>query len=276
MKDFTNHLSNLGIQVNSYTFKYEIFSPIHKCNRILQQIQETEKNITKIAAISKKSSSFNDHHLKFSNASRNIKKCLIDIEGEIKTFKEKDLNNAKKTLSKIEQIIISNAFDIVNARTSDLTLKFQKFLAKQAELIKKVEERKNNLSLNSPMTFNNNVVNEYINIPEEDDTFLNVQTQEKKQEKNNYYQERLNEVQSIEKTMGEISGMMNRLSQMTYHHSLMIDNISKNTDFAYDNVEAGAKEIKAMYDDVKSNRKLIIKIFLIIIITALVYIILFT
>ena len=75
--------------------------------------------------------------------------------------------------------------------------------------------------------------------------------------------------------MGEIGGMMNRLSQMTYHHSLMIDNISKNTDLALDNVEAGAKEIKNMYDDVKSNRKLIIKIFLIIIITAVVYIILF-
>ena len=139
-RDFFDHLSSLGVQVNPYSFKCEIFSPIHKCNRILQQINETEKNISQIETMSKKSSSFNDHHLKFSNASTNIKKCLIDIEGEIKTFQDKDMVTVQKTLSKIEQVIIKNAFDIINSRASDLTVKFQKFLAKQAELIKKLEE----------------------------------------------------------------------------------------------------------------------------------------
>ena len=50
------------------------------------------------------------------------------------------------------------------------------------------------------------------------------------QKESKYYQNRLKDVQAIEKTMGEIAGMMNRLSQMTYEHSLIIDNISKNTD----------------------------------------------
>jgi hypothetical protein len=46
---------------------------------------------------------------------------------------------------------------------------------------------------------------------------------------------------------------------------MIIDNIGRNTDIAYDNVVAGEKEIKGILDNVKGNRALLIKIFLIII-----------
>jgi len=96
-----------------------------------------------------------------------------------------------------------------------------------------------------------------------------------KENKSEYYQQRLNEVQSIEKTMGDIGQMMNRLSTMTYQHSMIIDNIGRNTDIAYDNVVAGEKEIKGILENVKGNRALLIKIFLIIIFVGVIYIILF-
>lgn len=271
-KDFYDFVSSTRSTIPHYTFKCETYSAMHKCNRLLQQICDAERNINQISSMTKKSSAFNDHHLKFSNASTNIKRSLMDIEQEMKVFEAKELQN--KSYSICEKKIISNCFDMLNSRTSDLTMKFQKFLQKQTELIKKVEERKNNLSLSAGTSKND--FNEYVNAStEEDDVLLNVQTQMNKQTKSNYYQDRLNEVQSIEKTMGEINSMMNRLGQMTYHHSLMIDNISKNTDVAYDNVEAGAREIKIMLDDVKSNRWLLIKIFLIIIVTAVIYILVF-
>ena len=75
--------------------------------------------------------------------------------------------------------------------------------------------------------------------------------------------------------MGDIGQMMNRLSTMTYQHSMIIDNIGRNTDIAYDNVVAGEKEIKGILENVKGNRALLIKIFLIIIFVGVIYIILF-
>ena len=90
-----------------------------------------------------------------------------------------------------------------------------------------------------------------------------------------YYVNRLNEAQAIEKTMGEINGMMNRLSQITYDHSLMIDNISQNTDIALGNVERGAKEVKEILENVKGNRGLMLRIFFIIIVVSVVYILFF-
>ena len=93
------------------------------------------------------------------------------------------------------------------------------------------------------------------------------------QKESKYYQNRLKDVQAIEKTMGEIAGMMNRLSQMTYEHSLIIDNISKNTDIALVHVEKGEKEVKKILDNVKNNRWLLIRIFMIIICVSVFYII---
>ena len=66
---------------------------------------------------------------------------------------------------------------------------------------------------------------------------------------------------------------MNRLSQMTYEHSLIIDNISKNTDIALVHVEKGEKEVKKILDNVKNNRWLLIRIFMIIICVSVFYII---
>lgn len=273
-KDFYDYVASNSNNIPNYSFRCETGSAMNKCNRILEMIIEAETNINQVSSISKTSSAFNDRHLKFSNASTKIKTLLIEIEKEIKIFRERYLNSG--TINKHQRKLIENSFDILNSRTSDLTMKFQKFLQKQAELIKKVEQRKNNLSMYSSSTKDS--INEFVNVNENEegeddkDILIDVQIQDKK---NNYYQERLSGAQLIEKTMGELSNMMKRMSQMTYHHSLMIDNIEKNTDLALDNVEKGTNEIQKIYDDVKNNRKLLIKIFGIIIFTAVVYIIFF-
>ena len=252
-----------------FKFKCEKYSPMYKCNRILRQIDEVNSNIDHISSQSKKSSAFNDQHLKFANSTGSIKNNLKEIENEMKIFQLKDMKN--NIFNKFERVLVNNSFDVLNNKTSDLTMKFKKFLQIQTDLIKKVEERKNRLSRTKKPNLNpNKSYNEFIN--DDEDILLNMAGQIQENKKENYYQSRLNNVQIIEKTMSEISSMMNRLGQMTHSHSLMIDNIKLNTDITYDNVESGAKEIRYMVDDVKGNRALLIKIFLIIIVVSVVYI----
>ena len=257
-----------------FKFKCEKYSPMYKCNRILRQIDEVNSNIDHITTQSKKSSAFNDQHLKFASATGSIKNNLKEIENEMKIFQLKDMKN--NIFNKFEKVIVNNSFDVLNNKTSILTRKFKKFLQIQTDLIKKVEERKNRLSRTKKPNLNpNKSYNEFINTNntnDDEDILLNMAGQIQENKKETYYQSRLNNVQMIEKTMSEISSMMNRLGQMTYSHSLMIDNIKLNTDITYDNVESGAKEIRYMVDDVKGNRALLIKIFLIIIVVSVVYI----
>ena len=171
--------------------------------------------------------------------------------------------------------------EILSRHISDLTLKFQKLLQQQAEKIKKIEKRKKNISFSANKKNNiNKAFNEYAtdftnnNNYNEDDILLEVGDQQITQNKESeYYKSRLNDVQAIEKTMGEISGMMNRLSQMTYEQNFMIDNISKNTDVALEHIEKGEKEVKKLLERAKSNKWLFIKIFFIVLCISIFYII---
>ena len=272
-KDFYDYVSNIKTDIKPFSFKCEKYSPMHKCIRLLKQINEADNNIKQITSMSKKSSAFNDHHLKFSSASSNIQRSLIEIENEMKMLKNKDIKNTP--LNKYEKFAINNSLEILNLRTGQLTYNFKKFLVKQSELIQKVEKRKTKLSRSRTTTSN---YNEFVNSNEnnkndENDVLLNVnntQIQEKKQ--NKYYESRLEEVKAIEKTMSTVSTMMKRIGEMVYGQGLMIDNISRNTDIAYDNVEKGSQEVKKILDNVKGNRKLLLKIFLIIIFASVIYI----
>ena len=175
--------------------------------------------------MSRKSSSFNNSHFKISTATMNIKKSLIEIESELEEIKSKELKNtSNKNMNKFSKLFMENSIEILNNHISDLTIKFQKLLQQQAEKIKNIEKRKKNISSNKKKNINN-TFNEYTtdlsaNRYNEDDILLEVGNQQIIQNKESeYYKNRLSDVQAIEKTMGEISGMMNRLSQMTYEHS---------------------------------------------------------
>ena len=278
-RDFHDFMNTSNSLLSPYKFKYEKYSPMHKCSRLLRQIKEIENSLDTLLSISKKSSSFNNSHLKFSSASMNIKKSLMDVESEIKQIKQKDLYLSKNNFYKE---IINNSLDILNQKTSDLSQKFQKFLQTQASTIKRIEDRKHKFIENNSSTKINSY-NEYTinydnnNTYDDEDVLLNItgQTQTKIKKNEKYYENRLNEAKAIEKTMGEISGMMNRLSQITYSHSLMIENIDQNTDIALTHVEKGAKEVKDILENVKGNRGLMLRIFFIIIVVSVIYILFF-
>ena len=279
-KDYLEHLSgvngiNLGLE--QYKFKCNKYSPMYKCNRLLIQIKEVESHINQLSSLTKKSSSFNNSHIKISNAAMNIKKSLIDIENDISQIKSKELNNPQ--INKFSKILLQNSIDILNSRISDLSMKFKKLLELQAGKIKQIENRKIILTPSSKRNINNSfneyttdLSNENYN---EDDVLLEVKQNEQIMEhkESQYYQNRLKDVQIIEKTMSEISGMMNRLSQTINEHAYIIDNIRQNTDIALEHVEKGEKEVKQILESVKNNRWLLIRIFMILICVSVFYII---
>ena len=261
--EYTSNINGINPDFEQYKFKCNKYSPMYKCNRLLIRLKEVENNINQLSSISKKSSLFNNTHIKISSPVMDIKKSLMELESEISLIKSKELSNNK-----------------INKFSKLLLLKFQKLLELQASKIKRIEERKIILTPSSKRNMNNSI-NEYAtdltddNNYNENDILLEVKEQKQtmEQKESKYYQNRLKDVQAIEKTMGEISGMMNRLSQITYEHSFLIENIRQNTDIALDHVEKGEKEVKQILENVKNNRWLLIRIFMIIICISVFYII---
>ena len=276
-KEYYDYVSSMNQNIPKYIFKYEKYSTMHKCARLLMKIKEVENNIIQLSSMSKKSSSFNNSHLKISAATMNIKKLLMEIESELDELKSNELIS-NKNMNKFSKVLIENSIDVLNSYISELTLKFQKLLQQQAEKIKNIEKRKTNISSNKKK--NINVFNEYVtditnnNNYNEEDVLLEVRNKQMTQYKETqYYKNRLDDVQMIEKTMGEISGLVKRLGQMTYNQSFIIDGIRRNTDIALEHVEKGEKEVKQILENAKSNKWLFIKIFFILLCMTIFYII---
>jgi hypothetical protein len=112
-----------------------------------------------------------------------------------------------------------------------LTLRFNKFLHNQAEVIRTVEQRRTNLT--STKVNKNKRSEFYTAIPtnDEDDVIdINVSIgnqyahmQTNSVNKNQYFQDRTTAVQSIEKTMHDLSAMFSRLSHIIYEHREIIN-----------------------------------------------------
>lgn len=93
--------------------------------------------------------------------------------------------------------------------------------------------------------------------------------------KSQYYQERTSTVQKIEKTMSDLQGMFTRMAHFVHEQQYLIERIDNNTDVSLNNIEAGLKEVIKIKNDVSSNRALLLKIFFIIILASVLYILFF-
>lgn len=72
----------------------------------------------------------------------------------------------------------------------------------------------------------------------------------------------------------EISQMFTKFSEMVSMQELMVRRIEEDIERAEENAEQGRKELVTLYDYVSSYRSLLIKIFMILMIFATVYILL--
>jgi syntaxin 5 len=76
----------------------------------------------------------------------------------------------------------------------------------------------------------------------------------------------------IQEILTDIGGIYQRLGTMVQMHDVMIDRIDKDTDDSMHNVEKGKKTLLEVYTSVSSKRRLIIKIFLVLLCFSLLYV----
>lgn len=109
-KEYYDYASNEKNVIPIYTYNCEKYSQMHKCNKILQEIKETEGDIDKVISLSKRTSTFNNQDSKFATAATNIKKRLINIESDLQSLKNNNsfnstLSNTEKTLLNVSSIL---------------------------------------------------------------------------------------------------------------------------------------------------------------------------
>lgn len=84
---------------------------------------------------------------------------------------------------------------------------------------------------------------------------------EEAQSSNSYIQQRGEAIEAIEKTIGELGSIFGQLATMVSEQSEMIQRIDANTEDVVDNVEGAQRELLKYWSRVSSNRWLIAKMF---------------
>lgn len=80
-------------------------------------------------------------------------------------------------------------------------------------------------------------------------------------QQNSYIQQRGEAIEAIEKTIGELGSIFGQLAQMVSEQSEMIQRIDANTEDVVDNVQGAQRELLKYWSRVSSNRWLIAKMF---------------
>eukprot|EP00347_Sterkiella_histriomuscorum_P008484 403344918 len=88
----------------------------------------------------------------------------------------------------------------------------------------------------------------------------------------NSLQQRASSIQAIEKTLHDLSSMFKRFASIVQEQEVLVDRIDQNTEQALYDLEGAKKELREVYEDTKSTRKLILKIFFILMIFSTFYI----
>lgn len=111
------------------------------------------------------------------------------------------------------------------------------------------------------------MTNEMLSLPDQSQQLLLLEEQN-----NQYVQERSNAVEAIESTINEVGGLFQQLATMVQEQGEVIQRIDDNVEDVSLNISGAQRELMKYYNNVSSNRWLMLKIFGILIVFFLMWV----
>lgn len=182
----------------------------------------------------------------------------------------KQINESRKSKS------LQTAVDILNSRVLKATFAFKQFLTDHQQIMKEQEQAKTVVQ-KTPFGVKSNrgkmkilPAHNYTSVStaesENDGGALALEIQE------TYHQERATSIETIEKTLYDITTLFKRFANIVQEHQVLVERIDANTENAMHDLEGANNELREVYENTKSSRKLMLKIFFILMLFATFYI----
>lgn len=263
-------------------------------SRVHIELGSIEKSLKTLFEMTQKSTLFNNEDEKINDLIVKIKERLSETQTQ---FNLVTALNHEMSFNKHAESVAQTIIDMIQNKLMIVTQKFKEALQRRSEYIRKTEEKRNNLTISSIQQSKILTHNKDERGKNRKNLLFLSKNQEENGEKNSnendeesqedghllsrmdekinktYFQSRMESMKNIEKMLHEVSGIFQRLGAMVKMHEVMIDRIDKNTDDTIEYVEKGKKELFTHYSDIRSNRGLMLKVFLIILIFSMIYII---
>lgn len=271
-----------------------------KASGIAHDISSTAQLLSKLAMLAKRKPMFNDNPVEIAELSFLIKRKIYAIEQSLVDLSKLQKSRQPQPRDPGSDTQHSkNVMTLLNTKVRNISGTFKDVLEERQQMemnnrdrwekisrpkgSDREDEMKNdaNLSMyNSSNPFMSSVIAETdekgpqegggeLAIPKDSQLLL---MEEGQMSSNQYLQERNRAVETIESTIQEVGNLFQQLASMVQEQGEVIQRIDANVDDIDMNISGAQRELLKYFDRVKSNRWLAVKIFFIIFVFFLVWV----
>lgn len=234
-------------------------------------ISETANKLSKLSRLARKKTLFDDPVVEIDELTYIVKKDIHKLNSQITALK----NQANRQNKQAEKHS-GNIVNTLKMKLADATKDFQHVLETRTENLK--EQHKHKMELTGKTISHVHIMNEPLFSEESLQsntsgdvaiTFAPQQTIE------HDYSTRVHVAQNIEKTMVELQGIFTTLASLVAEQGEMIERIEDDVSATVSNVHTAQDELMKYLSKVSSNRWLIMKIFMVLVIFIILFVVFF-
>lgn len=302
----SNHSINKSKPANSTKPKNEFNK---QAGRIAQEIIHVTGTLNKLAQLAKKKQLFGDKPTDIVELTYVIKQDIFRIEKELKGLKSIQMGNKGKDDNQVDTYN-KNVVQLLNTKTKNISENFKEVLqerqktemlqrSRQEQLLAAVKNtvgenletmsvpyavrssvNESNVGSDNPFLASMKLqesqkleqnANPYgeamLSLPDQNQQLMLLEEQN-----NQYLQERNSAVDAIESTINEVGGLFQQLATMVQEQGEVIQRIDDNVEDVSLNITGAQRELMKFYSSVSSNRWLMLKIFGVLIVFFLLWV----
>jgi syntaxin 5 len=159
----------------------------------------------------------------------------------------------------------SNVITLLQSRLANTSMTFKHVLETRTEQMRHSRDRRQQLTGQDPPISTSSASSSYL-MERSDSVTIDIPSQQLAMIPNQYIEERHSAIESIEATIAELGSIFQQLAHMVAEQNDTIQRIEANVDDMEMNISGAQRELLKLYQHVTSNRWLMIRIFIILII----------
>nr|CEL68905.1 TPA: syntaxin, putative [Neospora caninum Liverpool] len=224
------------------------------------QLHRTSLKLKELAKFARQRSIYNDKTAQTQELTYEIKKAITELNCKIEYLEQMARNSGNDSGQSRQHY--NTMVDMLKGRLLDVTKEFKDVLLLRTENMKKQDERRNLYSftgtLNPSSSTYGKATGDY-DLEGGEQMQLTAQ-----REASSYAQSRAEAVENVQRVIGELATIFQRVATMISHQDEMIQRIDQDIDTSVHNIRQGQTELLNYFNRISSNRALILKIFAIL------------
>mmetsp|Transcript_52494 Transcript_52494/g.122832 ORF Transcript_52494/g.122832 Transcript_52494/m.122832 type:complete len:290 (+) Transcript_52494:89-958(+) len=236
------------------------------------EINQMSEKVAELRKMAKQKGIFNDKTSEIQDLTFDVKKELDQLQKKIEVLESK----AKGASSNRNyQAHASNIVETLKTRLLEVTKEFKEALESRTKALEQQDRRRQMYSAGSSTANNPFAQMQQRPAPSGDASDLEggALLPGGGAQQQLYHHSRAEAVQSVQRTIGELATMFQKMAVMVTSQQEMIQRIDQDVDDTLSNVESGQEHLLKYFHHISSNRWLIMKVFAILIFFVVFFII---